>query len=186
MAELLSPQPQLADEVVLLRPWRQSDVGSNLMKFADPAVQRFAWPHTRPYTHTDARDYFVEQEQARLRGEELSFAFVAPDEDDRVMGGGSLYDVNLEDRRAAVGYWLAADARGRGIATHAVRLIARWAFSELALARLQITCGPDNDASLRVAERCGFVREGLLRSHRSFKGARRDTIVLGLLPGELR
>ena len=103
-----------------------------------------------------------------------------------MIGGGSLHDVDLDDRRAAVGYWLAADARGRGIATHAVRLIARWAFAELALARLEITCGPDNEPSLRVAERCGFVREGLLRSHRSFQGARRDTVIFGLLPGELR
>lgn len=103
-----------------------------------------------------------------------------------MLGGGSLYDVDLENRRAAVGYWLADDGRGRGTATHAVRLIARWAFSELSLARLEITCGPDNDASMRVAERCGFVREGLRRSHRSFKGARRDTVIFGLLPGELR
>jgi RimJ/RimL family protein N-acetyltransferase len=37
-----------------------------------------------------------------------------------------------------------------------------------------------------VAERCGFTREGLLRSHMRFKGARRDTLVFGLLDGELR
>lgn len=46
MAELLFPEPHLADDVVLLRPWRESDVGSNLLKFADPLIQRFTWPHT--------------------------------------------------------------------------------------------------------------------------------------------
>ena len=65
----------------------------------------------------------VEQEQARLRGEELNFAFVESANDDVVLGGGSLYDVDFEQSRAAVGYWLAPAARGRGEATHAVRLV---------------------------------------------------------------
>lgn len=62
----------------------------------------------------------------------------------------------------------------------------RWALAELGLARLELTCGPGNEASQRVAERCGFVREGLLRSHVPFKGARRDSMIYSLLPGELR
>lgn len=186
MTELPYPEPRLGDDVVVLRPWRDTDVPASLMTFADPDVERFSWPKTTPYAEADARDFFHEQEQARLRGEELNFALVDPEREDLVLGGGSLYDVDLEHRRAAVGYWLAPAARGHGVATHAVRLIARWALSELSLARLEITCGPDNEASQRVAERCGFVLEGRLRSHRSFKGQRRDTFVFGLLPAELR
>ncbi len=187
MAELLLPTtPPLADEVVAVRPWRESDVPAKLMAFADPTVQRFSWPRTTPYTEEDARSFFAEQEQARLRGEELSFALVEPFDDATVLGGGSLYDVDLEQGRAAVGYWLASQARGRGVVTHAVRLVARWALAGLGVARLELTCGPDNHASQRVAERCGFTREGVLRSHTPFKGARRDTVMFSLLPGELR
>jgi RimJ/RimL family protein N-acetyltransferase len=87
--------------------------------------------------------------------------------------------------RASVGYWVAAHARRRGVATHAVLLLARWAFDELGVERLQLTCGPDNRASQRVAERAGFTREALLRSHLPFKGGRRDTVVFSLLPHEL-
>jgi RimJ/RimL family protein N-acetyltransferase len=186
MAELPFPTPPLADEVVLLRPWRESDVPTKLIAFSDPVVQRFSWGRTSPYTEADARSYFVEQEQARLRGEELNFAVVEPSDDDVVLGGGSLYDIDLEQGRASVGYWLAPEARGRGVVTHAVRLIAQWAFAELGLARLELTCGPDNHASQRVAELCGFTREGVLRSHTPFKGVRRDTVMFSLLPGELR
>jgi RimJ/RimL family protein N-acetyltransferase len=95
------------------------------------------------------------------------------------LGGASLYDHEPAQARARVGYWLVAAGRGRGIATHAVGLLADWAFAERRLARLEITCSPDNLASQRVAERCGFVREGLLRSHMRFKGGRRDTVVFG-------
>jgi RimJ/RimL family protein N-acetyltransferase len=58
-------------------------------------------------------------------------------------------------------------------------------FDKVGLARVELTCGPDNVASQRVAERCGFVREGVLRSLMPFKDARRDTVVFGLLRGEL-
>ena len=65
-------------------------------------------------------------------------------------------------------------------------LLARWAFDDLGIARVALTCAPDNSASQRVAERCGFSREGVLRSHMPFKDLRRDTVVFGLLPDELR
>jgi RimJ/RimL family protein N-acetyltransferase len=57
---------------------------------------------------------------------------------------------------------------------------------EVVLGGGSLTCAPDNDASQRVAERCGFTREGVLRSHTPFKGGRRDTVLFSLLPGELR
>jgi|SRR5215472_1079767 len=185
MAELWFPVPPLAGDAVLLRPWGEADVPGIVLAFSDPVMQRFSW-RTAPYTETDARGFFAEQEEARLRGEGLSFALVEPRDQDVVLGSVSLSEVRLDQGCAALGYWLAPGARGRGVATQAVRLLARWAFAELGLARLELTCGPDNEASQRVAERCGFSHEGLLRSHVPFKGARRDSVIYSLLPGELR
>lgn len=53
MAELRFPVPPLADDVVLLRPWRESDVPAKLMAFSDPVVQRFSWPQSTPYAEAD-------------------------------------------------------------------------------------------------------------------------------------
>ena len=184
--ELQFPTPPLANKTVLLRPWREADVPNNLMAFSDPVIQRFSWSPAAPSTEDDARGYFVGQEQGRLRGEEVQFALVDPQDEDEVLGGASLYEVNLEQGGAAVGYWLAPQARGRGVASTAVRLLARWGFTQLRLARIELTCAPDNEASQRVAARCGFVREGVMRSHMPFKGHRRDTVLFSLIPGELR
>ena len=185
MPQLRFPVPPLSDDVVLLRPWRETDVPGKVAAFSDPVMQRFSW-RTARYTDVEARKSLAEQEGARARGEELNFALAEPDDHNVVLGGESLHDVRLDQGRASVGYWLAPTARGRGVATHSVRLLARWAFAELGLARLELTCGPDNQASQRVAERCGFTREGLLRSHVPFKGTRRDSVIYSLLPGELR
>ena len=182
MAEL--PVPALPDQVVCLRRWRKSDVRAQLEAFSDPVFERFSdWA---PQTEVDARAYLAAHEQARQAGQQIEFALVEPHDDNVVLGGASLNGVDFELGRAAIGYWLAPHARGRGVATHAVRLISHWAFEELCLARLELTCGLDNHASQGVAERCGFAREGVLRSHIPFTGTRRDTVVFGLLPGELR
>jgi RimJ/RimL family protein N-acetyltransferase len=176
--------PALADEVVALRPWRESDIPAQLEAFSDPWFQRFSdWA---PRDEAEALAYLAAHEHARERDEQIELALVEPHDDGVLLGGGSLNNVDLREGRAGIGYWLAPHARGRGVATHAVRLICGWAFEDLRLARLELTCGPDNLASQRVAERCGFTREGVLRSHLPFKGGRRDTVIFSLLPGELR
>lgn len=186
MSELQFPVPPLSDQSVLLRPWLEADVPENLMAFADPVIQRFSWPQSGLFTEQDARQYFAGQESARLQGQEVQFALVEPRDREKVLGGASLYGLSREQGTALVGYWLTPQARGRGVASAAVRLLAQWGFTTLALARIELTCAPDNDASARVAARCGFVREGVMRSHMAFKSGRRDTVLFSLLPGELR
>ena len=185
MTELTFPAPPLAGAAVRLRPWSEADVPAMVLAFTDPVMRRFSW-RTTPYTETDARADLAEHERARLHGWALHLALVEPRDGDELLGGVSLAEVRPVQGCAAIGYWLSPAGRGRGLATQAVRLLAGWAFAELGLARLELTCGPDNEASQRVAERCGFTREGLLRSHVPFKGTRRDSVIFSLLPGELR
>jgi RimJ/RimL family protein N-acetyltransferase len=118
--------PALAGEVVLLRQWHETDVPAQLRAFSDPLFERFSdWA---PRTEPESLAYLAEHEQARRGGRQIEFALVDPDDHDAVLGGASLNNVDLEQGRAAVGYWLGPHARGRGIATHAVRLICRLAF----------------------------------------------------------
>ena len=82
-----------------------------------------------------------------------------------------------------------ATGRGRrragGVASRALRLLAGWAAREHGLARLQLMVEPANMASIRVAEKAGFRREGLLRSYIEVKGTRRDVYLYALLPEEM-
>ena len=89
MAELWSQYPPLAGDAVVLRPWGDADVPGIVAAFSDPVMQRFSW-RTTPYTETDARDYFAEQEHARSRGEGLNFALVEPRDQDVVLGNVAL------------------------------------------------------------------------------------------------
>ena len=167
-----------------MRAWRPEDATGLFEAFRDAEVLRFSWSSSADYTLADAVQYLQEREPARERGEEVQWALVDPG-DGRLLGGASFYQFDPERASASVGYWLAAAARGRGLATIAVRLITYYAFNDLGVQRLELTCGPDNTASQRVAERAGFSREGLLRSHMAFKGGRRDTLLFSLLPTDL-
>jgi RimJ/RimL family protein N-acetyltransferase len=172
----------LTDGRITLRPWREEDADAQLAGFADPVFRLHSdWA-------TDDRAAVVERirsvERQRERGTAIHRVIVGVDDSD-VLGEVSLSGIDRRQGRASVGYWLTASARGRGVATRAVRLAARCAFTDLGLARLELTCGPDNAASQAVAERSGFRREGLLRSHLAFQGGRRDSLVYGLLPEDL-
>jgi RimJ/RimL family protein N-acetyltransferase len=151
----------------------------------DPEVSRYSPVIPFPYAQADAVGWLQNQEPTRLAGDALDFAVVRADGGDPLGAVG--VRINAVLRSAEVGYWLAAKARGHGYITDATRAIARWVFDELGLARLQLTTDPDNLASQHVAERCGFRREGHLRSHMliGHSGERRDSLVYGLLPGEL-
>ena len=70
------------------------------------------------------------------------------------------------------GYWVAGEARGRGVATEALRALCRWAVETLDVKRLELMTDPENIASQRVAEKAGFQREGLLRSSLEYREGR--------------
>jgi RimJ/RimL family protein N-acetyltransferase len=176
------PDPQLRDEVVALRPWRDADVAEKFRLFSDAETLRFSWGEVNAYTEADAWAQHIAHTRAWEEGTGAEFACTDPADDHAIIGGASIYDIEAAAGRASVGYWVAAHARGRGVATRAVLLLARWAFEDLLIARLQITCGPDNAASQRVAAKAGFTREAVFRSHLPFKGGRRDTVVFSLLP----
>jgi ribosomal-protein-alanine N-acetyltransferase len=94
-----------------------------------------------------------------------------PDADDAALG--------------EVGFLLADEARGRGVATRAVGLLVDWSFRELGMERVQGLVHPDNPRSARVLERLGFRREGVLRDYRAGKTGREDRILFSVLPDEL-
>jgi RimJ/RimL family protein N-acetyltransferase len=85
-----------------------------------------------------------------------------------------------------IGYWVAREARGRGVATTALKILSRWAVDGLGLKRLELVTDPENLASQRVAEKAGFRREGIMRSALEYQDGRRtDSVLFSLLPGEL-
>ena len=186
MSELPWPESPLTDGVVLLRPWQPADRDFVVQACQDPEVSRYSPAIPFPYAEADARGWFAIQEPGRVAGESIDFA-VADAATGRPLGAIGLHRVDRRLLTAETGYWLACEARGHGYMTRAVRLLATWVFEELRFARLELRTDPENVTSQRIAERCGFHKEGHVRSNMLVlhSGQRRDSFVYGLLPGEL-
>jgi RimJ/RimL family protein N-acetyltransferase len=170
----------LRDRDLELRPWTMDDVPAIVDACNDPEIQHWIPTVPRPYTEDDARA-FVRGEVAGVGGQQFAIT-----EDGCVVGSIGI-GVNERFRNGHIGYWCARGARGRGLTTRALRVLCRHALDELGLERLELITDPDNRASQRVAEKVGFRREGVLRSHLLHPdGRRRDSVLFSLLPGELR
>lgn len=106
--------------------------------------------------------------QARFRLREdlmmLIFERAGRDTEGELLGGTGLHRMDWKARRFEVGYWRRTGREGRGIATEAVHAMARLAFDELRAQRVELRIDNLNRASWRVAERCGFTLEGVMRS----------------------
>ncbi|MFH0816899.1 MAG: GNAT family protein [Methanobacteriota archaeon] len=102
----------------------------------------------------------------------------------KLVGTLGLYSINMEDKRATLGFDLLPEHWGKGYMTEACRGLLNWAFKELKLNRIQASAEPANVRSLAVMERLGFQREGVLRQLDYYKGAYHDDVVYSLLREE--
>jgi RimJ/RimL family protein N-acetyltransferase len=97
------------------------------------------------------------------------------DQHDAMIGNLSLVRIDTHDMSAVIAYRLIPSARGHGVATAAVRLATGWAFETLGLERIELIHAVDNPASCRVAERAGYLLEGIQRAgYRDDQGRRWD------------
>jgi ribosomal-protein-serine acetyltransferase len=92
-----------------------------------------------------------------------------------------LNQLRPEHRLANLGYWVRTSATGRGVATAAVRQLARFAFRETDLIRLELVVAADNAASHRVAEKADALREGPAHDRLYIHGKAHDAVVYALL-----
>ncbi len=111
-------------------------------------------------------------------------AFAALDDDGAFAGLALAPEIDREGRQVELGYIVAAQARGRGVGTAILHALTRWAFDELGAQRVTLLIDVANTPSLRMAERCGYVKEGVLRSLHVKQGIRSDTTVWSRLPSD--
>src|SRR3954454_5449276 len=129
-AMLHHPDPPLSDGVITLRPKRREDVETLTAICQDPEISR--WTRVpSPYTRDDAEAWMAAAELDRQAGRGIDW--LAVDQRDEVLASIAVQHIRSAERVGEIGYWVALPARGRGVATRAVRLAAGWALRELGL-----------------------------------------------------
>ena len=175
--------PVLVTERLLLRELRLADAPAVASGAGDRRVARYLIEVPSPYPVALARRWIAGRIAWWELGRGVTLAIARRDAPDALLGTVSLRR-HARDRRAELGYWLAAPAWGRGYATEAAAAALDLGFRQLALARIYAQVIVGNDASMRVLAKLGMVNEGTKRRHIR-KGRRlHDVVFYGLLREE--
>lgn len=142
---------------MVLRPWTtgSEDVSVVLAASREAEIRRYSSVGA-VHDSREAREWIAGRRSHRR----LDWAL---EHEGEVIGRVGLNRLDDEDKVAELGYWLLVEHRGNGLVTQAVGAVTRYAFTDLDVGRLEIRHEPENTASCKVAQRCGFVDEGTQR-----------------------
>ncbi len=150
-----------------LEPWEP--------RWAADELGRAAWRHRLSRYRKDFS-----------QGVAVSF-FICDTPSEKLVGGITLGNIRRGVAQSGhIGYWLGERYIGKGLMVDALDLLSRYAFDTIMLHRVEAACIPGNTRSIRVLEKAGFTREGLLRSYLKINGTWQDHHLYGLVSGDRR
>ena len=165
----------------VLRPWNEGDE-SSLVRHANNyevwRQMRDQFPH--PYTREDAEEWIAFVKQCNPQ------THFALDVHGEAVGGiGLMLQSDVEHCSAEIGYWLGEAVRSRGIATAAVQALTDYGFKAFGLTRIFAVPFANNPASMRVLEKAGYVREGVMRRSAIKEGVVLDQVLYAVTDQDL-
>lgn len=179
------PYATLSDELVTLRPFQFDDAGELYAAVRESLANLkpwMSWAHD-DYAREDARN-FIAIVHARW-GDGSVYGFAITDaRSGAFLGGCSLSHIHPIYFFCNLGYWVRTSRRGNGVAVRAARLAARFAFERVGLIRAEVVIAAHNEASLKVAEKIGAHREGILSNRMVVRKDIHDGVMFSLLPSD--
>lgn len=173
---------ELSDGKILIRPYRAEDIGVMYEAVCESIAEVspwLPWCHAG-YTIEETTAFVMARDEAWRNDEAYGFGvFDAGTKD--YLGGVGLNFVNRIHQCANLGYWVRSSQTGRGVASRATRLAARFALEQLGFQRIEILAAVANHASQRVAEKAGAIREGILRKRLLVNGQPHDAVLYSLV-----
>ena len=151
-------QPRLATGDIGLQPWLDRDAELVVKAYSDPDIQRW---HVRSMDTKEAHEWITAR---ALRWKDERGADWVVNWRQHPVGRVGLRTLDLEEGRAEVAYWTVPEVRGNGLAVKALDVLSNWALETIGFHRLDLHHSVENDASCRVAVKCGYEAEGTARS----------------------
>lgn len=176
------PHPLLTDKVIALRRFHPRDVDAFHAAVDEslPAlIPWMTWAHPA-YGRADAADFIRVVTETWDAGRYYAFA-ITDARDGTMLGAASLSHIHPVYNFCNLGYWIRSSRRGNGFAPRAARLAARYGFEQLHLLRVEIVAAVENEASIKVAEKSGAHREGILRQRMTVREKVHDAVMFSFI-----
>ena len=182
-------EPELQTDRLLMRSPQMRDfeqwarLRSDSQEFLAPWEPQWSRDHL---TSRAFRNRVIWAERAIRQGEAYPL-FLFRQKDGQIIGGVTLSNIRRQPAQAGtLGYWVGEAYAMQGYMTEALSLVRDHAFAALDLSRLEGACLPDNVASRRLLERCGFKYEGVAQSYLQINGRWRNHVLYAALRGDRR
>lgn len=171
----------LEDQRVRLRPAEERDLPLFVRWLNDPEVRYWLAMSEAPELTLESEQEWYEE----MRSDTSRVVWCIETAEGRPIGNLGLHGIDESHGRATLGIFIGEkDQWAHGYGTNAIRQVLRYAFGELELRRVELHTDEDNGRGIRCYEKCGFVREGLLRAHRLRRGRPVSAVVMAILREE--
>lgn len=169
---------------MLVRLGAERDIPEVLIAYQDDPELHVRMGHERPPSGAELGRFAERADEDRAAGRAITCTILEPGSD-ACRGQIYVHHVEWENSRAELGVWVAPQARGRGLASGALALVASWLLRAGHLERVQIRTQTDNEGMIRCARAAGFRDEGVLRGYTRARGSRVDNAVLSMVRRDL-
>jgi ribosomal-protein-serine acetyltransferase len=162
---MITRQIEFTDGMITLRPIADANPNEVYQAVRESLADLKPWMSwaTEAYTIEDTRDWLTIAAEGWGSGKNYAFA-IYDAQDGNLCGGAGINNIDLQYRLCNLGYWVRSSRAGRGIASRATRLLARFGIEQLGMIRVEVGVAVGNTRSLRAAEKAGAKREGVLRN----------------------
>lgn len=174
-----SPFPILETERLILRRVLPSDVKEMFELRSNPETMKYI-PRPLVTNYDEALAHIKMMEDKIETNEGINWAITLKG-DDKMLGVIGHYRIKPEHYRAEVGYMILPEYHGKGITTEAVQCVVDYGFNTMQLHSIEGVIGPENEASQRVLQKCGFVKEAHFKENEFYDGKFIDAVVYSKL-----
>jgi RimJ/RimL family protein N-acetyltransferase len=177
---------RITDGKILLRPLTIKDAPGLHRAVRESLAELQVWmPWAHPdYNLKETKKWLKSQSWSWKKGAAYNFA-ITHAVTGEILGACGIDIVSMLNRIYNLGYWVRSDRTGQGIAPSAAILLAKWSFEAVKPNRIEIHVAVENSRSLRVAEKVGAVKEGIMRNGISLHGKTHNEVMHSLIPGDL-
>ncbi|MFX0163473.1 MAG: GNAT family N-acetyltransferase [Candidatus Hodarchaeota archaeon] len=174
---------ELDGERVKIRKLKISDARDIYENVKDKDIGRWMFRFLHPYPKDEARKFIRRTHYKLKKKKGYDFGIVLKNTN-KVIGVVDLFDIDWENKKAEIGYWLGKKYWGRGLMTEAVKLILKFGFEDLKLHRIYARLFEENIGSKNVLEKCGFKLEGIIREATFRNNKWHNGLIYGILKPE--
>lgn len=173
----------LATRRLVLRDYAAADAPAVFAYTQDPAYWQFQRAEAPSAAQIETLLQWVVKEQA-VQPRTMFFLAAARKDTGEIVGEGVLKIINPAERQGEIGFGVAPKHWRQGFGAEIAAVLADVAFKHFKLHRVAAQCSPDNKGSIRIMQKLGMAREGLLRDIHHARGKWWSTLIYAVLDGE--